>query len=483
MTTEQSSATSGQESPDTEFAGATQTTDSYSMPEAPEERAEVVPRDPGFDIRSENIPSFASLQQSRAVVFRSHGGLAGFKRAIGELGTTGEEGRRRGLGLWMLGEYAAAAEALAPFEQDDVASFTRAHALMSCDRPAEALPIFQRLSDAYPEEPRPRGGRLEARLDADLLAGDAELALKNLEEELSRAPASFAETAEGRYLRGRAAELRRDWAHALDLLDSARRADPTHRAALFREAYLAERCGLDEEALSAYEALVDLLPIDRNVLFNLGVLYEDLGRHQDAAACYETVVRSYPTDRRARLYLEDARSAMNMYYDEDLERKEDRLNQILRTPITDFELSVRARNCLNKMDIMTLGDLVRQTEQELLSYKNFGETSLNEIKEILTSKNLRLGMAHEEAVASIEAANRPRATGENADVLNRPLSDLDLSIRARRTVENLGCLSIGEVMQHSEEELLSMPNFGVTSLQELKRKLADLGLKLPEHGS
>ena len=109
-----------------------------------------------------------------------------------------------------------------------------------------------------------------------------------------------------------------------------------------------------------------------------------------------------------------------MFYDEDLERKEDRLNQILRTPITDFELSVRARNCLNKMNIVTLGDLVRQTEQELLAYKNFGETSLNEIKEILSSKNLRLGMAHEEAVASIEAASRPRATGENAEILNKP---------------------------------------------------------------
>ena len=53
---------------------------------------------------------------------------------------------------------------------------------------------------------------------------------------------------------------------------------------------------------------------------------------------------------------------MEMYYDEDLERKEDRLNQILRIPITDFELSVRARNCLNKMDILTLGDLVKKTE-------------------------------------------------------------------------------------------------------------------------
>jgi DNA-directed RNA polymerase subunit alpha len=169
---------------------------------------------------------------------------------------------------------------------------------------------------------------------------------------------------------------------------------------------------------------------------------------------------------------------MNMYYDEDMERKEDRLNQILRIPITDFELSVRARNCLNKMNIMTLGDLVRQTEQELLSYKNFGETSLNEIKDILSSKGLRLGMAREEAVQSIEQNRRKYATGENSELLNKPITDLELSIRARRTVEVLGCLTLGDIVQHSEEELLGMPNFGVTSLQELKSKLGDLGLKL-----
>ena len=69
-----------------------------------------------------------------------------------------------------------------------------------------------------------------------------------------------------------------------------------------------------------------------------------------------------------------------MYYDEDQERREDKRNKILRTPINDFELSVRSRNCLAKMGVHTLGDLVKKTEPELLSYKNFGETSLQEIK-------------------------------------------------------------------------------------------------------
>ena len=215
------------------------------------------------------------------------------------------------------------------------------------------------------------------------------------------------------------------------------------------------------------------------MFMNLGVLYEDLGRDQDAAACYDTVLQTYPTDSRAQLYLEDAASAIDMYYDEDLERKEDKLNQILRIPITDFELSVRARNCLNKMQIHTLGDLVCKTEQELLSYKNFGETSLNEIKEILRSKGLRLGMPREEAVASIESrARRTPGGGDTDDVRNRPITELQLSIRARRTVESLGCLTLGDITKHSADELLGMPNFGTTSLQELRSKLSEHNLKL-----
>jgi DNA-directed RNA polymerase subunit alpha len=121
---------------------------------------------------------------------------------------------------------------------------------------------------------------------------------------------------------------------------------------------------------------------------------------------------------------------------------------------------------------------VRHSESELLAYKNFGETSLQEIKEILVSKGLRLGMGREEAVASIEAARRRTVTSDPNDVMNRPVSELELSIRCRRVVEAMGCLTAGDITQHSEDEFLGMPNFGSTSLQELKAKLSELGLKL-----
>jgi DNA-directed RNA polymerase subunit alpha len=450
-------------------------------PAAPIPVVEHQPTAPVLDIRNTEIPSFKSLQDYRQGVFVTQKVLESFAREVQTLGETGEEGRRRGLGSWLVADYEAACRYLEGHAEDDVASFTHANALMSLERPAEAAPIFKRLSEKYPGEPKPLGGYIGARFEAALAAAGDEApdaALAQLEEDLAQAPADFAESAEGQYILGRAAELRRQLQAAVDHYVHARELDPSMRPNLFRLAYVSERSGLDELAQDCYESLVAMRPIERGVLINLGLMYEDMGLDQDAAACYDTIHRHDPTDSRARLYLGHAVAGMTMYYDEDLERKEDRLNQILRIPITDFELSVRARNCLNKMNIMSLGDLVRKTEQELLSYKNFGETSLNEIKEILASKGLRLGMAREEAVLSIETAQKRYTSGENVEAMNRPIGELELSIRARRTVEALGCLTLGDVVQHSEDELLGMPNFGVTSLMELREKLTQFDLTL-----
>jgi DNA-directed RNA polymerase subunit alpha len=429
---------------------------------------------PVFDLANDPVPSFATLQQERSGVYSRRRAYESFSNSVGRLGQEGEEGRRRGLGLWMLGDFGGAVELLSKHTDDDVAAFTLGHSLVSMGSFAQAADVFRALSVKHPEEPRPRQAWIDASLEAELAANGTDSARTSLISALEEAPTSFHESAEAKYLAGRLCELSSDPQNAIEAFMAARELDPTHRRNLFRLAHLAERSGLDELALECYESLVTMLPIDRNVMMNLGVLYEDLGRDTEAAACFDTVTRSRPTDTRARLF-----AGMNMFYDEDMEKKEDRLNQILRIPITDFELTVRARNCLNKMDIMTLGDLVKKSENELLSYKNFGETSLAEIKEILGSKGLRLGMAREEAVASI-ARNQTFSPQEldTSDPLNRSVNDLKLSIRARRAVENMGCMSLGEIVSHTEEELLAMPNFGVTSLIELRDKLNEYNLKL-----
>lgn len=67
-------------------------------------------------------------------------------------------------------------------------------------------------------------------------------------------------------------------------------------------------------------------------------------------------------------------------------------NEVLNKPLSELDLSVRASNCLKNAKINTLGELVQKTEEELLSYKNFGKKSLDEIKEKLKEMDLSLGM-------------------------------------------------------------------------------------------
>lgn len=67
-------------------------------------------------------------------------------------------------------------------------------------------------------------------------------------------------------------------------------------------------------------------------------------------------------------------------------------NRYLSKPVADLELSVRAGNCLETAKIKTIRELVVKTEKEMLEYKNFGKTSLNEIKDQLANMGLTLNM-------------------------------------------------------------------------------------------
>lgn len=250
------------------------------------------------------------------------------------------------------------------------------------------------------------------------------------------------------------------------------------RHVAFVYALVAQSAGDDDAARRAYEAISQRPPVAADVLINLGTLYEDEGLWELAVKCYETILHEFPWHRRARLFKRDAEASMNMYYDEDRERKEDKRLQILRTPVTDFELSVRSRNCLQKMKIDTLGDLILKTETELLSYKNFGETSLQEIKAILGSKGLRLGMRTEEALAYTPPEDGSVPPPPPDDNLIAPIDTLELSVRSRRCMERIGVKTIGDLVEKTEAELLAGPNFGQTSLNEVRQKLAELGLQL-----
>jgi DNA-directed RNA polymerase subunit alpha len=286
------------------------------------------------------------------------------------------------------------------------------------------------------------------------------------------------QTAEYLYQRGATvAALGGNPNEVVALYQRAVEANRTHAGALFGLALENDRRGNDEEALELYQRCAARFPPHVGSLLNLGILYEDGERYDRAVECYQRILDVYPDHPRARLFLKDAQASGDMYYDEEAQKRRDRMSQILSIPVSDFELSVRSRNCLQKMGISTLGDLCRSTEQELLASKNFGETSLTEIKEMLASKGLRLGQLAPERHPMEMLEPESLSPGEQ-ELLSNPITELNLSVRARKCMIRLGITTIGELIRRTGDELLECKNFGVTSLNEVRDKLAVHSLKL-----
>ncbi|MEC8412924.1 MAG: DNA-directed RNA polymerase subunit alpha C-terminal domain-containing protein [Planctomycetota bacterium] len=251
----------------------------------------------------------------------------------------------------------------------------------------------------------------------------------------------------------------------------------------FRLAWLLDLMGEEEEAISLYQSLAADDQPHINSLINLAILLEDRGEYDEAMRTLRPVLESNPNHPRARMFQRDCEASESMLFDEDTERDQGRFNTMLDTPVTDFELSVRARNCLKKMNIRTLGDLLKVSEAELLSYRNFGETSLVEIKNMLASKGLRLGQGVDGQLRRNTNDSFEELKGLAPDhVLNKPISSLDLSVRARKALQLLGIGTVGDLAMRTEAELMGVKNFGSTSLDEIKERLELHNLSLRKLG-
>ena len=79
-------------------------------------------------------------------------------------------------------------------------------------------------------------------------------------------------------------------------------------------------------------------------------------------------------------------------FDKPVQRSSQQFDPILLRPVDELELTVRSANCLKAENIYYIGDLIQRTENELLKTPNLGRKSLNEIKEVLASRGLTLGM-------------------------------------------------------------------------------------------
>lgn len=256
--------------------------------------------------------------------------------------------------------------------------------------------------------------------------------------------------------------------------------DPQYADALFQLAYRLDLMGEEDEAVALYERVIEQAPPHLNALMNLAVLYEDRGEYGAAERCLRQVLETAPNHARARLFMKDVQASRTMILEEQEDRDILKKKALFDTPVTDFELSVRARTCLKKMNIRTLGDLLRVTEAELLGYRNLGDNTLVEIKQMLASRGLRLGQRVDERRRQSRRELFQSLQGGGEGALSKPVSEIDFSVRVRKALQLLGVQTLGDLAARTEAELMGVKNFGATSLTEARQKLSEHGLKLRE---
>lgn len=415
------------------------------------------------------------IREITAAISRDFANFRQLRDAVGELdqqeGRTPAASARLGVCQYLLGRYSDAIETLSNADGGALTHYYLGKAQLALDKYSEAQAAFESAERAGYN----RDDVALAKSEAMRLGGQAQEALGVLDS-LSGA---VEQTAEYLYQRSATVSaLGGSSSEVVAYLERAVEADDTHAGALFGLALENDRYGNDEYARQLYERAAGQFPAHAGTLLNLGLLYEDMEHFERAKQCYQRILEVYPDHPRARLFMKDAEASRDMYYDEEARRRQDRLAQILSVPVTDFELSVRSRNCLQKMGIMTLGDLTETSEQDLLSSKNFGETSLVEIREMLSSKGLELGQFASNWREEEPSYDPSSLSDDERALLDRPIADLNLSVRARKCMVRLGLTTIGELVRRTGDDLLECKNFGVTSLNEVREKLTLNNLKL-----
>ena len=423
-------------------------------------------------------PSRETFERYADMVFETARSYERFTDLITQFAARTAEGNgdplKTGFGFLILGRFQQALEWLEKAGDSKYARFYAAQASTGLNRYKDAVAFYQKAAQAGWD-----------RFEIDMLvaetntkAGDEAAAEKIIDAHQT----DGADRGEWYYVRGALAERRNCRDEAIELYDKALTLSPDHTPSMFRAAWLFDLIGDDERAIDLYEDLACQPRAYVNALINLAVIYEDRGHFDNALSCLQRVLKAFPNHHRARLFAKDVESSREMIIDDLREKQVESRNRLLETPISEFELSVRARNCLKKMNISTLGDLLRLNETELMSYKNFGETSLQEIRILLQRRGLRLGQKPEEidALAMVAPPAPPKVNvppGSEA-LLNKPVSEMELSVRARRCLQRLNIDKLGDLIQRTEAELLATRNFGVTSLNEIKARLTELGLNL-----
>jgi DNA-directed RNA polymerase subunit alpha len=410
------------------------------------------------------------LLETRKSVYTSKAAQMEFSKTLADLEAdkTGKDEvpKKLGVALWMTGRLDEAEKLLTDLT-DTPSRYFAAQCMMSNNRHAEARESLEKI----PAKQRPP--QVEAAIGRTIrLGGKPDDALDHM-----RGIASKGKNADILCELGLCLYENGEYDAAVEALEEAIQIEPEHAEALFNLAYLLYQRGANQKAMELYQKCISLKPVHAGAIANLALIYEDMGMYEEGAAWMKKLHEANPSDDKIDMLSRFSSSCTAMYYDDERQRQAARREKLLAMPIDDFELSIRSRKCLAEMTIQTLGDLVSKTEAELLSFNNFGETSLTEVKSILKQKGLTL---KEEAPIVGESTPSGTAPIPKDEVLDLSLEEAGLSTRVRKCLESRRIKTLRDVIDKGEKNLLEIRDFGRASLRELKRRLTYYDLSLKE---
>lgn len=366
----------------------------------------------------------------------------------------GVKNENKAFAYWIAGQYKLIIETLNIGNGSSLAKLVLAHCHLCRCEYSEAVKLLE--ANANPAD----SFYIATLVDSLIGLGEIEKAAKVLEKnKVSNSNDKYIQ-----YATAHLKEVNHDFDNAMAIYKNLLEENKEFHLAAFRLANLYDLFNENERAISTYLKCIPFGYTPVNSLVNLGLLLEDDDHYAKAISCFKKALEFDPTNLIARLHLSNSLGSQNMIFDEKKDQEKKATEKILNVPVSDFELSVRSRNCLSKMNILTLGDLVNRTEEDLLSYKNFGETSLKEIKEMLSQRVLSLKSSKEENKDVGMVSLAEPSIGSKPGIL---IDGLQMSLRSRKCLERLNIRTLEEITKYSKDDLMAIRNFGQTSFDEI----------------
>lgn len=398
-------------------------------------------------------------------------GLKDRADALGKRLSRAEADVKRGLALWLLGRSAEALETVSGSKLSE-GRYVAGMCALELGLYEEAIKRFEAVLKEQKDNFLVKCKLLESKVKS----APSQSVMQEINAEIKKKPRS----PELHYVRGLLNHYLCDYDKEMQDYEKAVELSAEFAPALLRLGFLYGLTESIEEAEAFYRRLSELRPTYASALINLGLLYEDMREYERAAQCYRLVLRTYPTNERARMYLEDALSAMKMYEVEKGPEVPKPTPEELKVSISELDLSTRTRNALLSAGVQTLGELIEKTEAELLATRSIGEHSIDEIKAFLARRGLGLREAERAITPLLPSAGPPVVPSPEA--LEMSIEELGLSLRTVKALDAAGISKVGQIIEKTEKEMLAIRHFGRISLQEVKEKLAEKGLRLREVG-